>query len=106
MTKKIVLSGTCVCPGEVKGSVRYYKKGKRYSKNDIVVLNEWITSGISLLKNVGGLLSARGGLTCHASIIAREFKIPCLVSVKGLDKLKEESKVFLDAAAETVEILK
>lgn len=100
-----IYTGTCVCPGEVRGIIKYYQKGLKYSKNDVVILDEWLTEGISLLKNIGGLLSSRGGLTCHASIIAREFNIPCLVSVKGLGQIKEGQKVSLDAAAEEIVIV-
>lgn len=105
MVKKITLTGVCVSPGEIKGKIRFYQKGKKYSKKDIVILNEWVTAGISHLSNAGGLLSSRGGLTCHASIIAREFNIPCLVSVNNLEKLKEGDGVFLDAAAETIKVI-
>ena len=76
----------------------------KYTKEDIVILNQWVTQNVTVLKNVGGLVSSTGGLTCHASIIAREFNIPCLVSVKGLEDLKEGAQVFLDAAAEELEI--
>lgn len=96
------LTGTCVCPGKVKGKIKFYKAGLKYSKQDIVILNEWITSNAAVLKTVGGLLSAQGGLTCHASIIAREYDIPCLVAVKGLDKLKNGQKVSIDAANEEI----
>lgn len=99
------LTGICVSPGEVTGRIIYYKKGVKYSKKDIVILNEWVTQNIAYLKNAGGLLSKRGGITCHASIIAREFSTPCLVSVKGLDKLKKGARVALDAAAEEIKIL-
>ena len=99
------LTGTCVCPGEIKGKIRFYRADQKYFKQDIIVLNEWLTSNASLLKNVGGLLSAQGGLTCHASIIAREYNIPCLVAVKDLDKLKEGQKISIDAANEKIIIL-
>ena len=28
-----------------------------------------------------------GGITSHAAIISREFKVPCLVGVRGVSKL-------------------
>lgn len=98
------LNGICVSPGEVTGKIKFYKEGKEYSNKDIVVLDIWVTSGVALLKNVGGLISSKGGLTCHASIIAREYNIPCLVGVSGADKLKEGSKVKLEANKELITI--
>lgn len=99
------ITGICVSPGKVKGRIRYYKPKVKYKKGDVVVLNEWLTSGVVLLKNAGGLLSNRGGITCHASIIAREYGIPCLVGVRGLERLKEGSRIELDATAENVRLL-
>lgn len=99
------LNGICVSPGEVIGKVSLYKEGKKYSKKDIVVLDIWVTSGVALLKNVGGLISSKGGLTCHASIIAREYNIPCLVGVRGASKLKDGIKVKLEANKEIITIL-
>lgn len=99
------LTGICVCPGEVKGVVRLYAEDKRFTKNDIIILNEYITQNIIKLKNVGAILSSKGGVTCHASIIAREFNIPCLISVQGLEQLKEGTRVKIDTAAEEVTLL-
>lgn len=99
------ITGTCVSPGEIIGTICFYKKNIKYSKKDIVYLNEWLTSGVALLKNAGGLLSNHGGLTCHASIIAREYKIPCLVALKNYKILKEGQLIKLNATAETITIL-
>lgn len=100
MTKE--LTGICACPGEVKGTIRYYQPNKKYTKDDVVILNQWVTQEVLLLKEAGGLLSSQGSLTSHASIIAREFNIPCLINVKGLDQLAEGTKVLIDAAAEKI----
>lgn len=103
--EKKKLSGICVSPGEATGRIRIYKEGEKYSKKDIVILDIWVTSGVVLLKNSGGLISSRGGLTCHASIIAREYGIPCLVGVRNLKKLKEGNRVTLDATRELISLL-
>ncbi|MBI3033004.1 hypothetical protein HYY69_06020 [Candidatus Woesearchaeota archaeon] len=100
-----ILTGLCVCPGLVKGRIKFYREGVTYTKDDIVVLNQWLTQGVFLLRNAGGLLSTHGGLTCHASILSREFNIPCLVSVHGLDDVPESQLVELDAANEEVRSL-
>ncbi|MEK6868384.1 MAG: PEP-utilizing enzyme, partial [Nanoarchaeota archaeon] len=97
-----ILTGLCVCPGIVKGRLVRYEERRQYTKEDIVVLNEYVTQNILLLKNVGAILSSTGGITCHASLIAREFNIPCLVSIHGLDEVKENTKITVDAAAEEV----
>ena len=99
------LTGTCACPGEVIGKVKFYSKDKIFSKEDVVILNEYITQNIIKLKEVSAILSSEGGITCHASIIARELGIPCLISVRDLEQLKEGDLVKIDAAAEEVTLL-
>lgn len=96
------ISGMCVSPGTAKGILVKYRPDRKYSKQDIVLLDEWVTQNITYLKDAAALLSSTGGLTCHASIIAREFSIPCLVSVKGIENVKEGTKLKVDAAAEEV----
>lgn len=97
-------TGLCVCPGVVKGRLVRYKEGREYHKEDIVLLDEYMTQNILFLKNAGAILSSTGGITCHASLIAREFNIPCLVSVKGLGEVEDNTKATVDAAAEEVQV--
>lgn len=106
MVKEIKeLTGTCVCVGEVEGKVTRYDPNRTYTKLDVVILNEHMTQDVLKLKLAGAILSRNGGLTCHASILARELNIPCLVGVKGLDELKEGTKVKIDTADEKIIVL-
>jgi len=104
MTDKILLTGTCACPGEVEGKLTRYNPDRTYTKEDIVILNEHMTQDVLKLKNAGAILSRNGGLTCHASILARELNVPCLVGVVGMEELSEGTKVRLDAADEMIVI--
>lgn len=99
------LTGMCVSVGEAEGILKKYEEGVEYTKNDIVVVDVWVTKNVALLKNAGAVLSSKGGLTCHASIIAREFGIPGLVSVKGISEIPEGTKIKVDSASEEVIIL-
>lgn len=99
------LEGICVSPGVVTGRLRIYQEKTTYTKDDIVALDVWVTSGVALLKDAGGLISSKGGITCHAFIIAREYNLPCLVAVKNLGELKEGTKIKLDATGEEITIL-
>ena len=43
-----------------------------------------------------GIITEVGGILSHAAIVAREFKIPCVVGVKGaVSKIKEGDKVII-----------
>lgn len=95
-------TGTCTCPGIAQGRITIFKEGKEYKKDDIVVLDVFVTQSVMLLRNAGAILSSKGGITSHASILAREFNIPCLIGIKNLEELKEGAKVKVDTAAEEV----
>jgi len=63
-----------------------------------------MTQDVIKLKQAAAILSKNGGLTCHASILARELNIPCIVGINGLEEIKEGAIVKLDAAEEMIVI--
>ncbi len=91
-----MITGTCVCPGTVKGKIKFFKEGEVYTKEDIVVMKNWVTQNVMQARNAGALVSATGGLTCHASIITRELDIPALISTE-IGDLKEGQNVLIEA---------
>ena len=49
---------------------------------------------MAIMKKAGGIITDEGGITCHASIVARELKIPCLVGCKNaIKRLKDNTEV-------------
>ncbi len=56
-------------------------------------------------KNAGAIVTDEGAVLCHAAILAREFKIPCIVGTKVATKvLKTGDVVEVDASVGTVRI--
>jgi len=100
-----MITGMCVCPGVVKGKIKFFREGQEYTKEDIVVIEDWRTQNILFARNAGAFISKNGGLTSHASIIARELNIPALICVDNIEELKEGSFVKIDSAAEEVILL-
>ncbi len=50
---------------------------------------------------------SRGGITCHAAIVARELKKPCIIGTKiATQVLKDEDQVEVDADNGLIRILK
>ena len=95
------LTGTCGSPGVAKGKITPFQPGKQYAKDDIVIMPQWMTQDVLAAKDAGALLSATGGITSHATIVARELKIPALLNV-DISQLHEGAEVLIDAAEETV----
>ena len=53
---------------------------------------------VPYLKNASAIATDEGGLTCHAAIISRELKIPCIIGTKISTKvLKDGDLVEVDA---------
>ena len=98
-----MITGTCVCPGKVEGQIKLFKPGESYNQTDVVVMTNWLTQEVVEAKGAGALISSVGGITSHASIIARELNVPTLICAQ-IDSFKEGQKVVIDTAEEQVEI--
>ncbi len=46
---------------------------------------------IPYMKKAKAIITDEGGLTCHAAIIAREFKIPCIVGTKTATQILKDN---------------
>ncbi|MBI3631958.1 MAG: hypothetical protein HY225_00720 [Candidatus Vogelbacteria bacterium] len=61
---------------------------------------------IPMLQKASAIITDEGGITCHAAIIARELKKPCIVGTKSATQiLKGGDLVEVDASNGTVKIL-
>lgn len=80
------LRGTIACKGKVKGRVRrILGKGDRIGrvdKGEILVTKMTSAKFVSILGKIKAIVTNDGGTLCHAAILAREFKIPCIVGTK------------------------
>ncbi len=55
-------------------------------------------SVVPILSRCKGLITDEGGITCHASIVAREWNIPCIVGTdKATQIFKTGDYIELDA---------
>ena len=60
-----------------------------------------------VLTRAAAIVTDEGGITVHAAIFAREFKIPCIVGTKiATQILKDGDWVEVDANKGVVKILK
>lgn len=63
----------------------------------IVVVPSTSPSYVPLMRKAKGLVTDHGGMMSHASIVAREFNLPCIVGTKQATKvLRDGDKVVLD----------
>ncbi len=95
------LNGVVAWPGKVTGVVKVVhnpKDVKKVKKGDILVTHMTIPAYISAMNKAAALITDEGGLTCHAAIIARELKKPCIINTKRASRfLKDGDLVEINA---------
>lgn len=95
------IRGLAASPGIVRGKVKLVKdlsKLKEVGRGDILVVTQTRPQYNMLIKKVAAIVTDEGGLLSHASMLAREFKIPCIVGTKNASHLlKNGDLVEVDA---------
>jgi len=103
------LRGDMASPGVVRGKVKIIHSIKDLSKiktGDILVTPMTKPDYILAMEKAAAFVTDEGGITCHAAIVAREMKKPCIISTKIATKvLKDGDLVEVDATNGTVKKL-
>ena len=83
-----ILQGSVASMGTHRGIARVVMAGDASSSKefrdsvqdgDIVVSQMTQPDLVDILSRCGGIITDEGGILCHAAIIAREFRVPCVV---------------------------
>lgn len=80
-----VIQGTTAYPGAVVGRVRIVldpQEAGDFCDGDILVAGMTRPEYVPLMKKAGAIVTDGGGILCHAAIVAREIKKPCVVGAK------------------------
>lgn len=100
-TSQQEIKGMVASPGKAKGIVRIvlsYDDINKVEKGDILVAYMTSPRFMPAIARCGAVVTNDGGLTCHAAIIARELKKPCVIGTKVATKLfKDGDMVEVDA---------
>ena len=103
------LKGSVAFPGYAKGTVRIVNvldDGKNFVQGDVLVSINTNPDLIPIIKKSSAIITDEGGIMCHAAIVSREFKIPCIIGTKIATKiLKDGDVVEVDAERGVVKIL-
>ncbi|KKR44112.1 MAG: Phosphoenolpyruvate synthase/pyruvate phosphate dikinase [Candidatus Moranbacteria bacterium GW2011_GWC2_40_12] len=95
------LSGMPAYAGIVEGKVKIIRDQNDFhkmKKGDILVAPNPRPEFLPVLKIAGAIISQEGGITCHAAIVSRELKTPCIVGVQGiLSVIKDGDTIEVDA---------
>lgn len=104
------LKGNVAYKGVATGIVRILKTdvdNKKVKRGDVVVAPMTIPSFMPALEKAVAFVTDEGGITCHASIVAREMHKPCVIGTKIATKvLKDGDEVEVNANEGIVKIIK
>lgn|GEM_PF-6375872 len=80
---------------------------KDFKKGDILVAIDLDPDFMPYIIKSGAVIVSQGGITAHSAIIAREFKIPCIVAVKDITKLIKTGNILnVNSTKGEIEILR
>ena len=104
------IRGKTAFVGKAKGIIRVLKNHKEVAKvkeGDIIVVNMTTPDFIFAMEKAAAFITDEGGITCHASIIAREMRKPCIIGTGVATKvLKDGDIAEVDATKGIIRLIK
>lgn len=104
------IRGQVAYQGKVRGNVRLIMGVSAVSqlqRGEILVSPMTMPDFAPAMRKAAAFVTDEGGITCHAAIMAREFKKPCVIGTKvATQVLKDGDEVEVDAEKGIVRILK
>ncbi len=103
------VNGETAYPGRVRGVVRLVRKQAdmaRVQSGDILVSPMTTPDFMPAMQRAAAFVTDEGGVTCHAAIVAREIKKPCIIATKiATQVLADGDVVEVDADNGIVRII-
>lgn len=100
------ITGQVAYKGQVRGRVVLINSLSEFKKNksgSILITPMTTIKYIPFLKKYSAIITNEGGITCHAAIISRELKKPCIVGTKVATKVfKNNDLVEVNAIDGTI----
>ena len=105
LRQKTILKGIPASPGgQIQGKVKVINSPqglKKLKKGDILVSSFLTPDFIPFVRKnsrISGIITDKGCSTCHAAILAREFKIPYIAAtVDATRRLKNNTNVVMNS---------
>ena len=86
---EVLVQGLPAVPGAASGVVRVLddvSEGGRLQDGEVLVAKMTNPDWLPTMRRASALVTDTGGMTCHAAIVARELKVPCIVGARTATK--------------------
>lgn len=103
------VTGVATSRGHHRGILRVVRgidDWHRVEAGDVIAIPFSDVGWTPLFARAGAVIAEAGGILSHSSIVAREYRIPCVVSVSGATRLPDGATVIVDGYTGTVTIEK
>lgn len=106
-----IFKGQIASPGAIiRGQVQIIlniNEVNIFKKGNILVTSMTVPDFLPAMKKARAIVTDEGGITCHAAIVSRELRIPCIIGTKIATKvLLDGDVVEVDAGKGVVKIIK
>lgn len=95
--------------GVIQGKVKILRRRDQIAEvkeGDVIVSPMTTPDFLPAMRKAGAFVTDEGGITCHAGIVARELKKPCIIGTKvATQVLKDGDLVEVDANEGVVRVL-
>jgi pyruvate,water dikinase len=99
---RLLLTGEAVGTKIGQGEVNILESSSeihKFKKGQVLVTDMTDPDWEPIMKAASGIVTNKGGRTCHAAIVSRELGVPCVISTgKGTEVLKEVKQVTVDCS--------
>jgi pyruvate,water dikinase len=98
-----VVTGRAAAPGIVAGRARVVhdiEEGRQLEAGEVLVAPMTTPDWVPTMRRAAALVTDGGGVTCHAAIVSRELRVPCIVGARtATTVLRTGEVVTVDGAA-------
>ena len=94
---KEILKGVVATPGIVKGRVRIIRMKtdiQKMQNGEIIVSPMTTPDVLPAVNKAVAIVTDEGSITCHAAIVSRELKIPCIIGTKVASEIFKDGDII------------
>lgn len=91
------IKGIIAYPGLVRGKatvINSIKDKTKFKIGDILVTHDGTAELTYFLREASAIVTNEGGMICHAAIVAREMKTPCIVGTRNATKMIKDGDII------------